>query len=530
VTRRFTDFLARLRKGPKDPERERLAGLLELNRALAAAHDRKQLLTLLLDHAIGLFGAERGFLVRAEDGAPGFTVEVARSLDREPVRNPLQKISSTIVGRCLAERIGVYSADAQEGDFAASKSVADIRLRSVLCMPLVAGERLLGCLYLDHRFQSGAFSQDDLTWLQGFADQAAIALHLHQLVDENRSFAERLAHRNAELEAAIAAQAVELTTLRETATRETLRHPYPEILGTSPALMRCLHLLDRVVDADFPVLLVGESGTGKELFAQALHRYGRRAAAPFVAVNAAAITGTLLESELFGHRRGAFTGADRDRPGLLRQANGGTLFLDEVTEMDLELQAKLLRFLEDGIVRPVGGDRGERVDLRIVAASNRVPAEAVEAGRMRHDLYYRLAVVVVELPPLRERRDDIPLLADHFLGQAAHARGGESRTLTDACRTALQRRDWPGNLRELRNEILRLDALSTGSTIGPEQLTPEPKLAGTGTLDLGRLEAAAIQEALRVAGGNKAEAARLLGISRRTLYSKLSEREPETPA
>jgi Nif-specific regulatory protein len=520
LARRFAEFLARLRSGATERERARLAALLGLNRELVRASDLRALLDLLLDEAIALFGAERGFVLRM--GADGYTVASARSLDREALRQPERKVSRTVVQRCIERREGIYSADAQEGDLGASQSIADLKLRSVLCMPLIAGDELLGLLYLDHRFQSGAFQPDDLPWLQAFADQAAVAVHLHALREQDRARAEAIAERNRELESRVGTQERELAELEAGTTRAELTHPFPAIAGESPPLVRSLRRLERVLDAAFPVLLLGESGTGKELFARALHEYGRRAGGPYVAVNVAAFQPSLIASELFGHRRGAFTGADRDRPGLLRSADRGVLFLDEVTELDPEVQAMLLRFLEDGIVRPVGGEHGERVDVRIVAATNRDPLGEIAAHRLRADLYYRLAVVTIELPPLRDRSGDVPPLAERFLAEAARARGTAPRRLSEACVAELVRRRWPGNLRELRNEMFRLDALAEGDPIGPDQLSPASAApAGKASLDLRHVEQEAIRAALAAAGGNKSEAARLLGISRRALYHKL---------
>ncbi|HLU40306.1 MAG TPA: sigma-54-dependent Fis family transcriptional regulator [Planctomycetota bacterium] len=523
-SRPFADLLNRLRKGAKDDERARLTAILALNRALAKAGDLKALLTLLLDEAIALFGAERAFLVTGDGDEGGLTVEVARSLDKEAVKAPERKISRTIVARCMRERTGVFVADAREGDFSAIQSVADLKLRSVLCMPLLVGDDCLGCIYLDHRFQGGAFGADDVPWLQAFADQAAIAVHLHRLLAQQRAAAAVLAREKTDLERQVAAQAEELAGLRG-AGRADLAHEYPEILGEAPALLRALHVLDRVVAGSYPVLLQGESGVGKELFARALHRHGPRSGGPLVAVNVAAIHEGLLESELFGHVRGAFTGADRDRKGLLREADGGILFLDEVSELGLDVQAKLLRFLEDGMVRPVGGEASTRVDLRIVAACNKPLPQAVAEGRFRADLLWRLAVVTIEVPPLRERTSDIPRLAEHFLAEAAREAGRAPRRLSPQCLEALRRRTWPGNVRQLRNEVLRLDALARGDVLDADLLAPEPEPdpALRDTLNLAVLERRAIADALRRTGGNKAEAARLLGISRRSLYNKLGE-------
>jgi DNA-binding NtrC family response regulator len=517
LPRPFADLLHRLRKGAKDEDRARLAAILALNRALAKADDLKGLLTTLLDEAIALFGAERAFLVTGDGDESQLAVEVARSLDREAVKSPERKISRTIVAKCLAERAGVFVADAREGDFSAIQSVADLKLRSVLCMPLLVADVCLGCVYLDHRFQSAAFSADDVPWLQAFADQAAIAVRLHRLLDEHRAAAAVLARQ-------VGAQAEELAGLREQYRRADLTRPYTEILGEAPALLRALHLLDRVVDGALPVLLHGESGTGKELFARALHAYGPRRRAPWVAVNVAAINANLLESELFGHVRGAFTGADRERKGLLRQADGGTLFLDEVSELSLEVQAKLLRFLADGVVRPLGSESSVRVDVRVVAACNRALPQAVAVGTFREDLMYRLAVVTIEVPPLRDRLSDVPLLVGHFLAEAAASAGRAPRQLSAACLEALRRRAWPGNVRQLRNEVFRLDALASGPTIDADLLAPEARTPIAGdTCNLQALERRAIEQALQRTQGNKAEAARLLGISRRSLYNKLGE-------
>jgi DNA-binding NtrC family response regulator len=278
------------------------------------------------------------------------------------------------------------------------------------------------------------------------------------------------------------------------------------------------------------VLLTGESGTGKEIAARALHAAGPRRRGEFVGVNVAAIAEGLLESELFGHSRGAFSGAERDRTGLLRQAAGGTLFLDEVTEMDLDLQAKLLRALEERCVRPVGGDREFGIDVRVVAASNRDPRQAMAEGRLREDLYFRLAVVTVHLPPLRERPSDIAPLAEHFLAVAAREQGLPPPTLPTDLAAALRSRSWPGNVRQLKNEMQRLWALAAGGPLGPALLSPpDPELfAGPApeSLQLVQLEQWAIERALVVAKGNKSEAARLLGIGRRTLYSKLGTPPP----
>lgn len=524
---RWTDFLARLRGDAHDGERQRWLAILGLNRQLATADSLSAVLTVLVDEAVRLFGAERGFLLTRADAEPGFRVEVARSLDREPVANPERKISATIAQRVLDQGEGLYSEDAQTDVLTASQSVADLRLRSVLCMPLRVGERVLGLLYLDHRFQAGAFGEQDLPWLMAFADQGAIVLHLHGLLQANRAQGEQLTEQNVGLRATVEAQARALSDAAPVPGRDQLRHAMPSMVGNSQALLRTMHVLDRIADTDLAVLLTGESGTGKEVAARALHQASARGRGQFVGINAAAIQGELLASELFGHTKGAFTGADRERPGLLRQAAGGTLFLDEVTEMDLDLQAKLLRALEEQKVRPVGSDREFSIDVRVIAATNRDPREAIQTGRLREDLYFRLAVVTVHLPPLRERGDDLVDLAKHFVRQFATEQNVSPPELSTEFLTALRARQWPGNVRQLRNELQRVWALADGGGLRAQWLSPEveePAVQSAPT-DLAQLEQWAIDRALERAGGNKAEAARLLGIGRRTLYDKLASRQ-----
>ncbi len=533
---RWTDFLQRLRGDARDTERQRWLAILGLNRQLAGADTRAAVLTVLVDEAVRLFGAERGFLLSRGDGPLGIRVEIARNFERETVANPERKLSTTVVQKVLQQGNGLFSEDAQADELAAAQSVADLRLRSVLCMPLRVGETVIGVLYLDHRFQAGVFAERDLPWLMAFADQGAIVLHLHGLLAANRAQAAELAERNRQLQDTVEVQAEALAAPLPQLTRSQLRRPFPGLLGDSPAMLRVLHVLDRVADTDLPVLLTGESGVGKEIAARALHVGGVRQRGAFVGVNTAAIAAGLLESELFGHVRGAFTGADRERPGLLRHAAGGTLFLDEITEMNLELQARFLRALEDKKVRPVGGDREFALDVRVVAATNRDPRRAVAEGRLREDLYFRLAVVTVQLPALRERADDIVPLAEHFLLQCARDSNLPAPVVSAALAAALRARRWPGNVRQLRNEMQRLWALAQGGDLLPELLSPpEPAtetagaLGGPATLDLAAAERWAIERALTAAAGNKAEAARLLGIGRRTLYDKLAVR-PEPPA
>jgi transcriptional regulator with PAS, ATPase and Fis domain len=291
--------------------------------------------------------------------------------------------------------------------------------------------------------------------------------------------------------------------------------------------------LDKIVPTEIPVLVTGESGTGKDLIARVLHYNGTRREARFVTVNCAALTETLLESELFGHRKGAFTGADRDRRGLFEQASGGTLFLDEIGEMPLHLQPKLLRAIQFGEVRRVGEDTPRTVDVRIVAATNRELSAMVREGRFREDLFYRLDVARVHMAPLRERLEDLELLVDHFLGLGAEKAGGERKRIEPAGMRLFRRHTWPGNVRELENEVTKIAAFTEGSVIteldvlengaflerAAEQASPAEDDADVTTLEQAEIDQ--IRSALRAVGGNRTRAAEMLGIDRSTLYRKL---------
>ncbi len=324
----------------------------------------------------------------------------------------------------------------------------------------------------------------------------------------------------------------------------------PYLIGEHPLIQKINQLITKVAATDATVLIMGESGTGKELVARAIHMQSPRADRPFIPVNCGAIPAELLESEMFGHERGAFTGAVGPRAGMFQLATGGSIFLDEVGEMSPLLQVKLLRVLQDREVRPVGADRSFKVDVRVVAASNKDLAAEVEAGRFREDLFYRLQVIPIVMPTLRERRSDIPLLVKHFLEKHNRKRLGRPVRISEQAMVHLWEHDWPGNVRELENLLERLVILSEDGLIDVQHLPPNirslisekkiprPTLGEEG-LDLNtaveEFENRLIEEALRRTKGNKQAAARLLGLKRTTLVAKLRRRrsaggEPEQEA
>ncbi|MDB4959301.1 MAG: two component, sigma54 specific, transcriptional regulator, Fis family [Myxococcales bacterium] len=318
----------------------------------------------------------------------------------------------------------------------------------------------------------------------------------------------------------------------------TKRLAYGSMIGDSPAMQQLRATIGKVAQSDATVLITGESGTGKELVARALHFAGRRASGTFVPVNCGALVGTLLDSELFGHVRGAFTGADTSKRGLFVAAESGTLFLDEIGELPIDLQPKLLRALQEGEVKPVGGTSAIRVDARVIAATNRSLEAGIKTASFREDLFYRLAVITIEVPPLRARPGDIAQLARHFAEQAALRAERSRLELTDAALAHLAAQPWPGNVRELENTLERAVILASGDVLdvadvaGPRSVTASPTLTtftGDQVPTLDELERAHILRVLQLCDNQKTKAAQMLGINRTTLWKKLRQYglEPE---
>ena len=337
----------------------------------------------------------------------------------------------------------------------------------------------------------------------------------------------------------VAARALEAGSLRrENQVLRTVLPEQDELIGQSPVMLKFQELLARVAPTDVWVLLTGENGTGKELAARALHAGSRRADAPMIAVNCAAIPEELIESELFGHEKGAFTSADQARAGRFEMANNGTLFLDEIGDMPLALQAKILRCIQEKAIEPVGSNTTQKVDVRIIAATNQNLVEAIEKGKFRRDLYYRLNVYPIIMPSLRERKEDIPLLAEHFALRAAGEMGKVPVTFTEAALEILKNHTWPGNIRELENCIERLTIIASGTAITPERLAScavpgggdasRPSAPGSAfPLDLDRqlaeTERDFILRALEETGGVQVKAAELLNISERSMWHRIKK-------
>ena len=508
---------------------DRLRRLLGLARRLSADVPLPRILDDVIDAAIELTGGERAFVLLRNDTDAELEVAAARGFVTDALTPTA--ISRSIAHRAIASGEAVVTVDAGADErFDGAASIAALRLRSVVAVPLLDRGAVLGCLYVDHRVRTSAFDDHAAATLTELAALAAVAIASARLVARARRDADAIAALNARLAVEIAERDAELVVVRAAAPTRPRRAGFDAIVGESPAIIAVLGLIERAAQVALPVAIAGESGTGKELCARAVHDAGPRRDRPFVAINCGALPEALLESELFGHVKGAFTGADRERKGLFEIADGGTLFLDEIADTSPGLQAKLLRVVQDGVVRRVGDERTRKVEVRLVTAA-RVPlAELVAAGRFRDDLRYRLDVIAITLPPLRTRAADLPALITHLLGRIAGDRP-PPRVSKDAAR-ALARYPWPGNVRELENALARAVALGSDPiTVDdlPETLrgpgVAAPRFAPDGELTLkpaiDGLERAYVAAALARANGNQSAAARLLGLSRFGLQKKL---------
>ncbi len=532
---------AKSRELALEAERRRLQLLLRAARELNGERSVDRQLERLLDVVVDAFGAERGFVILIERGK--FEIRSARNFEGEPVGDPEREVSRTIARKVALRGAPLIAMDAaQDLAIHESQSVAELQLRSVMCVPLKVKGVTRGVLYVDHRFTEACFSQEDLELSCALADMAAVVVEKTRLIEEAlrqredlRLSNEEVERLNSQLEARLESASNELTRLQaevdEQKDQLELKYNYANIVGQSAPMRAVFQLLDKVTDSDVPVLVQGESGCGKELVARAIHYNGPRKNRPYLSINCAALSDSLLEAELFGYVKGAFTGADRDKPGLFECADRGTLFLDEIGDMTPSLQSKLLRVLQDGEVRPVGSKTTKQVTVRIVSASNKDLRKLVEDGQFRSDLYYRINVVTVWLPPLRERRDDIPMLVDHFRQRID---GGAGKQIDRKVMDHFLNYHWPGNVRELENELRRLVALS-GSRIGEKDISQHIRKREVERFDFGHVDGQTLKErieiierrilvdALKRNNGNKTKTAKALGLSRFGFLKKLDK-------
>jgi len=429
---------------PKVFSDQAMHSILKINRALLTEHRSEVLFQRILECATELSGAESALLLEVgEDGELEVRQAFNTTLDDDQ-----KEISRQTAQRVLQTGESIVTRDALvDDDFNQFASVVAFHLRSIACVPIRIHQKVVGLLYLAHRHRCDLFHPEAVALLEAFGDQAGLAL-------QNSRYVDGLESLNTELEGKLNHAEEEIDRLKSDL-RGKVKNPYPKILGKSRGIVEILKLLDRISDTTLNVLILGETGSGKELIARAMHENSRRRHASFVAVNCGAIPENLIESELFGYRAGAFTGATRDKRGLLEEAHGGTLFLDEIAELPANTQVKLLRAMQEKEIRRLGDTKSIPLDLRVLSATHRPLEEWVRQAKFREDLYYRIAQMALTVPPLRERREDIPLLCEHFLQTNAEDSGlPKSPRLGKDLLELLIDYDWPGNVRELEN-ILR---------------------------------------------------------------------------
>jgi Nif-specific regulatory protein len=503
----------------------RLRLLYELGNAFAARLELDELLPLVVERCRDVIEAEGASVVLLDRETDELYFPYAASDDPEVAARLLRArfpadrgVAGAVITSGRSLRVDDVSVDPRFYPGVDEKT--GFTTRSTIAAPLVGPQGPLGVVQCVNRRDGQRFTNADLLLLEALAASIAVAI--------------QNARRYDDLKASEARLRAQVGTLRLDLAR---RERFGEIVGTSRAMLEVFRLMESAAKSTIAVLVEGETGTGKELVARGIHRAGPRADGPFVAVNCAALPETLLESELFGHRRGAFTGATHDQRGLFEAAQGGSILLDEIGEMSTAMQAKLLRVLQENEIVPVGDTRPRRIDVRVLSATNRDLTDAVRTQTFRQDLYYRLAAFPIRLPPLRDRREDIALLAHHCLREAAARQGRRIEGIEPEAMDALVRFDWPGNVRELQNEMERAATLARdGERIGlaqlsaklrvpqPENGEPPPPLD-----DRPLREARAEFEARHIAGvlrrnhGNVTHAAQVLGLSRAMLQRKMKD-------
>jgi transcriptional regulator with GAF, ATPase, and Fis domain len=482
---------------------ERFQALHRFSLRLMDTYKVPELLETLLDELIALTRADKAFLLLIAEGKA--EVRVARNIDKASLGEDQATFSDTIVRQVLETGKPLIVADAlSHHDFRMSRSVVSLKLCSVMCVPLVARGATLGLFYLGNDNAVNHFDAELLSVVTLFGSQAAQIL------------ASAMARE--ELEAHVDSLKARVDDRR-----------FGELIGACNAMRDIYKKVSRVATTDISVLIEGETGTGKELVARAIHQRSNRLKGPFIVINCGAIPENLLESELFGHVRGAFTGAVATTQGRFQAADGGTLFLDEIGEMPLQLQVKILRAIQEKRVTKVGDTRVDQVDIRIVAATNKNLVEAIKDGSFREDLYYRINVITLYLPPLRERGEDIPLIAQYFLNRYSEELTGKRATFSQEATHALKRWRWPGNIRELENRVKKAVVFCDSSVIVPDDLDlGEEKLDKILPLTEARevWQREYINEVLALFDGNRTQTARVLDVDPRTIFRHL-ERERE---
>ncbi|HET6611465.1 MAG TPA: sigma 54-interacting transcriptional regulator [Kofleriaceae bacterium] len=476
--------------------------LYEFSARLMDKHDLNDLLDALMDTVIELTSADKGFLLLLD--GDDVTVTAARNLKRENIADAISQLSDSIVAKVVRTRAPVIISDAMNDDeLANAKSVLKLRLTSVICVPLLARGKLLGLIYVGNDSVVDLFAESTMRVLTVFAAQAALIIANAILMNDLRLESQALSRRLEEVR-------------------------FGEIVGTSRAMQEVFRKVEKVAATDISVLITGETGTGKELIAREIHRRSDRRERPFVTINCGAIPENLLESELFGHVKGSFTGAVKTKLGKFQVADGGTLFLDEIGEMPFALQVKLLRALQERVVAKVGSTAPETVDIRILAATNRDLEAEIKAGTFREDLYYRLNVVDLHLPALRDRGEDVLVIARYLMSRYTRELSAKARGFSPNATIAIRKHNWPGNIRELENRIKKALILADSPVLGADDLElladnlPEI-LPLSEAKD--RFQRDYINEILAINNGNRTKTARDLGVDPRTVFRHLEKED-----
>ncbi|MEB2311178.1 MAG: sigma 54-interacting transcriptional regulator [Sorangiineae bacterium] len=497
-----------------DPALSDIAGLRRLHafsERLMTSSSVDGLLETLLDDIIELTGAARGVVLMLEPGGEERQprVRASRNVQKEAIEDAGGVISDSIVRQVVLTKRPVIVSDAlTDTTFGKSESVIALRLSSVMCAPLFSQGDVIGAIYVGNDEVKHLFQRQQLDLLVIFAGQASLILQNAMLLSALRADKEKLS--------------AELSDKR-----------FGEIIGACPGMMEVFRKLQKVAATDINVLITGETGTGKELIARELHRRSNRVSGPFITVNCGAIPESLMESEMFGHVKGAFTGAIASRPGKFQQADGGTLFLDEVGELTPQLQVKLLRAIQERVVYRVGDSRPEKCDIRIVAATNRTLEDMIKTGEFREDLYYRLNVVNLWLPPLRERGDDVFIIAKALLSKYADELGSSVRGFSPQALAAIKKYPWPGNIRQLENRIKKALVLCDETLLGIEDLDLGPEAqAPIVPLEKAKedFQRRYVLEVLERNNGNRTQTARDLGVDPRTIFRYLEKEQNPIPS
>ncbi|MBN2103035.1 sigma 54-interacting transcriptional regulator [bacterium] len=477
--------------------------LFEFGKRLLTEKDVNRLLTVAMDMAIEISGAERGWIILCNEANQDIRFQTARNLQKTDIENPEFETSRTIIDKVRAQGKPVCLQNAlDDSAFKESKSIESLKVLSVICLPLIRDNRIFGVVYLDNRKITGVFKPDIFDFIQEFTNFVATAAFSAL---ERQELQNQISDLEKELRG---------------------KYRFDHIIGQHPKILEILQMVSQVADTPATVLIQGESGTGKELIARALHHNSSRKEKPFIAVNCAALPEQLLESELFGHVKGAFTGAVKDRPGWFEKADCSTIFLDEINDMSSALQARLLRVLQTGDYSRVGSSEIQHCDVRVVAATSKDIQKMIKEGLFREELYYRLNVINLWLPPLRDRKSDIPLLVQHFLNLYKDKYNKPDLKFSPQAEMLLMNYDFPGNIRELENMIQRTVILTKDPVIQPQHLPivsaqheehvlNEQKLLSLSEhkrRESDRTEKNAVIRYLMVSSGHISRAAKLAGV------------------